>query len=97
MGVTSTTTSFLLDQNNHEIARQRVNTTARPDVANVYRYLYGAGNSGFSASFDLSNPALRLALSSGSKLTVIFRNSAAADGNSNYSDHWFNQQGVLQN
>lgn len=97
MGVTSTTTSFLLDQNNHEIARQRVNTTARPDVANVYRYLYGAGNSGFSASFDLSNPALRSALSSGSKLTVIFRNSAAADGNSNYSDHWFNQQGVLQN
>lgn len=87
---------ILLDQNNHEIARQRVNTTARPD-ANVYRYLYGAGNSGFSASFDLSNPALRSALSSGSKLTVIFRNSAAADGDSNYSDHWFNQQGVLQN
>jgi GH25 family lysozyme M1 (1,4-beta-N-acetylmuramidase) len=88
---------ILLDQNNHEIARQRVNTTARPDVANVYRYLYGAGNSGFSASFNINNPALHTALLNGSKITVIFRNSAAADGNSNYSDHWFNQQTAVQN
>lgn len=88
---------ILLDQNNHEIARQSVNAGSRPDVANVYRYLYGADRSGFSANFSLKDPALYSALVNGGKLTVIFRNSASADGNSNYSDHWFNQQTFAQN
>lgn len=88
---------ILLDQNNHEIARQRVDAGSRPDVANVYRYLYGAQHSGFSANFSLQDPALARALINNSKLTVIFRNSASADGNSNYSDYWFNQQTFAQN
>lgn len=88
---------ILLDQNNHEIVRQRVNAGDRPDVANVYRYLYGADHSGFSGSFSLKNPALYAALANGSQLTVIFRNSASADGNSNYSDYWFTQQNFVKN
>lgn len=88
---------IVLDNEGHELVRQQVSIIDRPDVANVYRYLYNAGRSGFSASFSLKNSNLATAISNGTPLTIIFRNSASADGNSNYSDHTFSNVSMNEN
>lgn len=74
-----------LDQNNHEIGRQNITDqeVSRPDVARAYP-LYGAGNSGFSTTFDLSDKLANL-----TSIKIISRYTSDPAGNSNYVDYWF--------
>lgn len=88
---------ILLDSHHREIGRQKVNAGSRQDVQRAYPGLYGAGQSGFTSQFSLTNQALRRAISDSEPLTVIFRDSASADGNSNYNDFWFAQRQLSQN
>ncbi len=87
---------ILLDQDNgnQELARQQVSTVTRTDVANVYNDIYGAGNSGFNASFAI-NGRLANSIAAGHHIVVLMRYTSSADGNSAYTDHRFN--GVVMN
>ena len=87
---------ILLDQDNgnSELARQQVAAVSRPDVANVYGDIYGAGNSGFHAQFAL-NGSLADAIANGHHIVTVIRYTSSSDGNSDYNDHWFN--GVVLN
>lgn len=67
----------------HEIARQQIQANSRQDVANVHSNLTDAANSGFKASFDLSDAMV------GDQIQIISRYSASLDGNSDYVDYWF--------
>lgn len=82
---------ILLDQDNgnREITRQQVNAVSRPDVANAFSGIYGAGTSGFNASFALTG-SLADAIANGHHIRVIIRYTSSSDGNSNYNDHQFN-------
>ncbi|WP_278930746.1 GH25 family lysozyme [Limosilactobacillus oris] len=82
---------ILLDQDNgnREIVRQQVSAVSRPDVANAFSGIYGAGNSGFNASFALTG-SLADAIAKGHRIQVIIRYTSSGDGNSDYNDHWFN-------
>lgn len=76
------------DQTNHrEIGRQQVGNTAqqvsRPDVAAAH-HVAGAGQSGFSVSFDLGKD-----LANTSSVQLISRYSSDANGNHNSVDYWF--------
>ena len=74
-----------LDSNNHEIARQDVTDQeiSRPDVQQRYN-VYGAENSGFKTTFDLSAKLANLA-----SIQIISRYTADPAGNSNPIDYWF--------
>ncbi|WP_288636357.1 GH25 family lysozyme [uncultured Limosilactobacillus sp.] len=87
---------ILLDQDNgnRELARQQVSAVSRPDVANVYSDVYGAGTSGFNANFAL-NGTLAAAIANGHRIQAIIRYTSSNDGNSDYNDHWFD--GVVFN
>lgn len=87
---------ILLDQDNgnRELARQQVSAVSRPDVANVYSDVYGAGTSGFNANFAL-NGTLADAIANGHRIQAIIRYTSSNDGNSDYNDHWFD--GVVLN
>lgn len=80
---------ILLDAiNNAELGRQQVNAVSRTDVASAYPDIYGAGNSGFNASFPLSGN-LANAIANGHSLKVIFRYTSSSDGNSAFNDKQF--------
>lgn len=71
--------------NGREVGRYLIqNQVSRPDVARTFPGIDGAGETGFKANFSLAN------LNLSHQLQVISRYSAAADGNSNYIDYWFN-------
>lgn len=89
---------FLLNSQGRELARQKVNAGSRPDVKQAYYYLYGAENSGFSASFDVDQyPALRDAIMNGMPIKVDFRDSADPAGNYNYNEHQFAARSLANN
>lgn len=80
---------ILLDAtNNAELGRQQVNAVSRTDVASAYPDIYGAGNSGFNAAFQLSGN-LANAIANGHSLKVIFRYTSSSDGNSAFNDKQF--------
>lgn len=89
---------ILLDQDNgnRELARQRVSAVTRNDVANAYNDIYGAGNSGFNASFAI-NGQLANAISAGHHIIVLMRYTSSNDGNSDYTDHRFNGVALNEN
>lgn len=68
---------------NKEIARQQVTANTREDVAQVHASLSNAVNSGFNATFNLTDAMI------GDKIQIISRYSAVANGNSDYVDYWF--------
>lgn len=68
---------------NREITRQLVQNVARPDVAKAFPNEVNAGQSGFTASFDLT-PAM-----ANDQITYISRWSADPAGNNDYADYWF--------
>lgn len=71
--------------NGKEIARQKIQPTARPDVARVYPQMYDSANSGFVASFDL--PSTSTNFSKGN-FQVVMRYSDADNGEGNHVDAW---------
>ena len=68
---------------NREITRQLVQNVARPDVAKAFPNEANAGQSGFTASFDLT-PVM-----ANDQITYISRWSADPAGNNDYADYWF--------
>lgn len=76
---------ILLDQTaGHEVARQRIQPLARPDVAIVHSDVANAAQSGFSANFPLSD-----GINLKHQLQLVSRYTSSSDGNSNYVDYWF--------
>ena len=70
--------------NGREVGRRLVSAgTNRPDVANVYGHIAGAGRSGFSVNFDLA------ALNFNQRLQVLSRYTDDPAGNGNAVDYWF--------
>lgn len=79
---------ILYDQTKgRELSRQLVNAdnSKRPDVANVYRNVNNALNSGFNVTFDLK----ALNFDANDKLQVISRYSDSANGEGQRVDYWF--------
>lgn len=66
-----------------EVAREKVTSIARPDVAKAFPGIKGAANSGFEVEVPLTNVKFN------HELQVISRYSNSADGNSDYVDYWF--------
>lgn len=67
-----------------EVARQVVSERVkRPDVAKALPGIEGAGQSGFTVSFDLNR------FNFNHQLQVLSRYSTTQDGNSNYLDYYF--------
>ena len=74
------------DPTNHqEISRQNItsNEINRPDVARVHN-VYGATNSGFSTSFDLTHQLANL-----NNIQIISRYTNDQAGNGNTVDYWY--------
>ena len=74
------------DPTNHqEISRQNItsNEINRPDVARVHN-VYGATNSGFSTSFDLTHQLANL-----KNVQIISRYTDDQSGNGDAVDYWF--------
>lgn len=74
------------DPTNHqEISRQNItsNEINRPDVARVHN-VYGATNSGFNTSFDLTHQLANL-----NNIQIISRYTNDQAGNGNAADYWF--------
>ena len=68
-----------------EISRTQVtNPVSRPDVQKAHN-VYGASQSGFNVTLDLSS----VALTNADSISFISRYSSDATGNSNYVDYWF--------
>lgn len=72
----------LIMNNGKEVARQKVELFARPDVAKAFPNLYNSANSGFSTLVKL-NPAQLTG-----NLQVLLRFSRATDGNTDCVDQW---------
>ena len=68
---------------NRELQRVKVDPVARPDVAKAQTGIYGAGQSGFNASFDYDASLV------GHKLQIIARYSDEEHGEGKYVDYWF--------
>lgn len=70
--------------NGREVGRYLVKEpVSRPDVGHAYPDVEGAAQSGFTASFALTN------LNLNHQLQVISRYAGTRDGNSDYVDYWF--------
>lgn len=82
---------ILLDSSNgnREVQRIQVNNVARPDVANAYRSVMTAGNSGFNGQFDLSK------LQAGHTYTLVSRYAVDPNNTAQYTDYWFNNAFTL--
>lgn len=73
---------------NKQVAIVKANQVNRPDVAKAYQSVATAGQSGFNASFDLTN----LDLTPGHSYSVVSRYSTSNNGNGSdgqYTDYWF--------
>lgn len=77
---------IIYDQTQHtEFYRQKVNTTARPDVARAYGNIYNSANSGWSFDHNFGNDSRWL----NDQLQVISRYSSDdKGGEGNYVDFW---------
>lgn len=79
---------ILYDQTSgRELSRQLVNVanSKRPDVANAFRNINNAVNSGFDVTFNLK----ALSFDANDKLQIISRYSNAANGEGQRVDYWF--------
>lgn len=78
---------IILDANgNREVARYALPTISRPDVANVYKTIYGADRSGIDYKFATTS-AMR-----GKRLRVISRYTNDQQGNGSFVDYWFSNE-----
>ena len=68
----------------HEIARQKVESVQRPDVAKVYGKIANAINSGYSAKFNLTSQYFN------DNIQFLSRWTDDPSGNGNSVDYWFN-------
>ncbi|ARE60365.1 mucin-binding protein [Limosilactobacillus reuteri] len=68
----------------HEIARQKVESVQRPDVAKVYGKIANAINSGYSAKFNLTSQYFN------DNIQFLSRWTDDPNGNGNSVDYWFN-------
>lgn len=75
---------LILLSDGHEVGRQKVTNTARPDVARVYPSVNNATNSGWHANFTVTPAMLN------ENLQLVSRYTSSNDGNSDYVDYWFN-------
>ncbi|WP_251545297.1 peptidoglycan amidohydrolase family protein [Limosilactobacillus caecicola] len=71
----------ILVADGHEIGRQRVTLTFRPDVAKVYPGIYDSQVSGFTATFTIPNNVQN-------NLNLVFRFSNASNGEGQHADMW---------
>lgn len=76
---------------NREVARHEVTNNDSADVARVHGDVYGADHSRFTTIFDYT-PAI-----AGHDLQIISRYTTSNDGNSDYSDYWFDPQSFNAN
>lgn len=72
---------------NHEVARQRVDDIARPDVAKAHPDTTNAANSGFNTTLNL-NVANDADFTSHS-FSIVSRYSDATNGEGNHVDFWY--------
>ena len=72
---------IITDDQGHELARQSVKLSARPDVAKAFPDIPEAGQSGFTAKFDYTKDM------AGKKLRVYFRYTDDPAGNGNAVDY----------
>lgn len=72
---------IITDDQGHELARQSVTLSSRPDVAKAFPDIPGAGQSGFAAKFDYTKDM------SNKKLRVYFRYTDDPAGNGNATDY----------
>lgn len=84
---------ILFDQTKgHEVARQLVENTASADLPKAgYATVANAAKARFSVAFDVTPEMM------GDQLVVLSRYTASKDGNSNYSDYWYNKSLKLNN
>ena len=68
----------------HEIARQKVESVQRPDVAKVYGKIANAINSGYSTKFNLTSQYFN------DNIQFLSRWTDDPNGNGNSVDYWFN-------
>lgn len=73
---------ILIMNNGKEVARQKVELFARPDVAKAFPGLYNSANSGFNTLVKLDPTRLT------GNLQVLLRFSGSADGNVDCVDQW---------
>ncbi|MCD7112761.1 glycoside hydrolase family 73 protein [Limosilactobacillus agrestis] len=84
---------ILYDATTHrEIARQRVNNVARPDVQRAYPNIANSSQSGFDVTFNFNKAAY-----AEHQIQVISRYSDAISGEGNRTDAWFNPVTVPSN
>lgn len=69
-----------------EVARQKVTTQSRPDVANALPQVYGAANSGFEVTIPFAQAW------DGHRLQVVDRWTNDPAGNSSSADAWLNEK-----
>ncbi|WP_242362831.1 SEC10/PgrA surface exclusion domain-containing protein [Limosilactobacillus antri] len=75
---------IIILNNGREVGRRLVSAGAnRPDVANVYGHIAGAGQSGFSVDFALAT------LNFNQRVQVLSRYTDDPAGNGNAVDYWF--------
>lgn len=74
---------IVLDNANHEIGRQLINSKNlnRNDVQRAYSWIAGSNQSGFQVSVPVNTSVMHKVV------TLIHRFAGAADGNSNYVDY----------
>lgn len=72
----------LIMNNGKEVARQKVDLIARPDVAKAFPNLYNSANSGFNTVVKLNPTQLT------GNMQVLLRFSKSADGNTDCIDQW---------
>lgn len=84
---------ILFDQTKgREVARKLVKNTASQDLPKAgYATVANASNARFSVDFDIT-PAMM-----GDQFVLLSRYTSSKDGNSNYSDYWFNNKSLKLN
>lgn len=76
---------------NKEIERFNSDLSSRADVANSFRNIYNASNSGFNLNVALTNDMV------GDDITVVSRYSDKSNGQGNVADYWFNERSFSSN
>lgn len=85
-------TQILFDNTaNHEVARQNVLSTSRPDVQKAFADMRNASNSGFKTTFTGIN------FVPGHDYSIIDRYSLTSNANNNYTDQWLHIGVVKKN
>lgn len=87
---------ILLDANGKEVTRQKVTLTGRPDVQKAFPAILNSDNSGFAATFNLSDDQLKQLQKDGIQLVLRY-SSDANHGEGNRVDQWTHKYAFKNN